>query len=337
MEARGRYPAQRAADALHTMVLARRDDLQGDRPLRGAGSVRDGLYAHYGARADDSALRCDHPLAHPADEPYPHAGIRCRVEGGGARHAVAELAALRHVRIHHLRPPAQILRDRRTAGLLFRDGGEYRIRARQVRNRSHSFRQLRQCEGRVGPPDQILRDARRQGVDRPADRRDRRRETGASGRHPRHQDRRPAGTRGDKDFAGRDHGQFPRQNRAGDGCCRFDRIGAVPPIGDVRHPAADPVRQRRDADARDTPRNGGSFSRSEIRPRDRRRADSETAGLRLPYLSAPGGIPCRGLQARAAHGGESLRSGAGQRRRIAQRGGPLYSLRRGEDGDDFDG
>ena len=91
------------------------------------------------------------------------------------------------------------------------------------------------------------------------------------------------------------------------------------------------------ADARDTPRNGGSFSRSEIRPRDRRRADSETAGLRLPYLSAPGGIPCRGLQARAAHGGESLRSGAGQRRRIAQRGGPLYSLRRGEDGDDFDG
>ena len=56
-----------------------------------------------------------------------------------------------------------------------------RIRARQVRNRSHSFRQLRQCEGRVGPPDQILRDARRQGVDRPADRRDRRRETGASG------------------------------------------------------------------------------------------------------------------------------------------------------------
>ena len=45
----------------------------------------------------------------------------------------------RHVRIHHLRPPAQILRDRRTAGLLFRDGGEYRIRARQVRNRSHSF------------------------------------------------------------------------------------------------------------------------------------------------------------------------------------------------------
>ena len=123
----------------HTMVLARRDDLQGDRPLRGAGSVRDGLYAHYGARADDSALRCDHPLAHPADEPYPHAGIRCRVEGGGARHAVAELAALRHVRIHHLRPPAQILRDRRTAGLLFRDGGEYRIRARQVRNRSHSF------------------------------------------------------------------------------------------------------------------------------------------------------------------------------------------------------
>lgn len=167
MEARGRYPAQRAADAPHTVVLARRDDLQGDRSLRGAGSVRDGLYAHYGARADDSALRCDHPLAHPADEPYPHAGIRCRVEGGGARHAVAELAALRHVRIHHLRPPAQILRDRRTAGLLFRDGGEYRIRARQVRNRSHSFRQLRQCEGRVGPPDQILRDARRQGVDRP--------------------------------------------------------------------------------------------------------------------------------------------------------------------------
>lgn len=136
---------------------------------------------------------------------------------------------------------------------------------------------------------------------------------------------------------GEDYGQFPRQNRAGDGCCRFDRIGAVPPIGDVRHPAADPVRQRRDADARDTPRNGGSFSRSEIRPRDRRRADSETAGFRLPYLSAPGGIPCRGLQARAAHGGESLRSGAGQRRRIAQRGGPLHSLRRGEDGNDFDG
>lgn len=44
----------------------------------------------------------------------------------------------------------------------------------------------------------------------PADRRDRRRETGASGRYPRHQDRRPAGTRGDKDFAGRDHGQFPQ-------------------------------------------------------------------------------------------------------------------------------
>ena len=33
---------------------------------------------------------------------YAHAGIRCRVEGGGARHAVAELAALRRVRIHHL-------------------------------------------------------------------------------------------------------------------------------------------------------------------------------------------------------------------------------------------
>lgn len=91
----------------------------------------------------------------------------------------------------------------------------------------------------------------------------------------------------------------------------------MPPAGDVRSQGTRAVRQLRDADAQHPPRVGGSLPQSEVHPRNRRCAHDPASGLRLPHLPSAGGLPRGSLQARAADGGEPLRSRAGQRRRFA--------------------
>ena len=91
----------------------------------------------------------------------------------------------------------------------------------------------------------------------------------------------------------------------------------MPATCHVRNQGARAVRQRRDPDAQHPPRAGGSLPQSEVHPRNRRRAHDSASGLRLPHLPSAGRLPRRRLQARAADGGESLRSRAGQRRRLA--------------------
>ena len=61
-----------------------------------------------------------------------------------------------------------------------------------------------------------------------------------------------------------------------------------------------------------------------------------TSRFRLPHLSPAGGLPRRSLQACAADGGKSVRGGAGECRRFAQRSRQVSGIRRREDGDDFD-
>lgn len=111
----------------------------------------------------------------------------------------------------------------------------------------------------------------------------------------------------------------------------------MPPVGHIRNQGACTVRQLRDADAQHPARTGGSLSQSEVHPRHRRRAHDPASGFRLPHLPPAGSLPRRSLQARAADGGEPLRSRTGQRRRLAQRGGQVYRIRRREDGHDLDG
>ena len=168
-----------------------------------------------------------------------------------------------------------------------------------------------------------------------ADRRGDRRPADEAGR-ARDPHRGPAGSSRDPHLARRNPRRGARPDDPRHGRCRLDRFGAVPPAGRLRRGAARALRQCRDADAQHPPRARGTPSRSDLHPGDRRCPHARAAQPRICDLPSADRLPRCGLQARAAHGGESLRGGAGQRRRNAQCRRPLPALRRGEDGDDLD-